>query len=544
MGTYGSEQLYAALLAFRAAKSAIEGVMPETILSNAQVQDILRYTPASLSLLSSIPSLSALARLDIREGVVSLVNQLAQTAPSAGPRPLEHHPPKSLVSTAFGPRKRAIGSKLALEKDDAAAVSASVPQPASVSTSVPDPIAPLDLKSTRIYEKYQKEMKSVEFIASLEETVEEIQRQLLDVFAAGYPVQLSRLDIPSAKIVYTAIPTILSLRQAQGGAGGSLKLDMEDIANPSLTQAVKTLYPSVTELQIKLALCEWYHDLHPELQLNSAKYVLPKTRSKRKDISEASLATHSRNPPTTATPSSGATPALSSAPKSAWTARSIGFPTQIPRTRTSRAKILVSGAHDLDRDCDEEAEVDQDPSPDYQEGKDSDNWRDGTRPKKLPKRTSTPFKFVSFTDNAAKDRAALTDDDFSGTEEAYFAGVYSPPPKTQSPIVSSSGKPISDIQPSNTTMKTTSRLFPASFQQKNGTLSSNTNANTDGNGNGKLSSSALLAVSSVLDSAETIEPAASKGKVGHFVGLNPQATLDLFDSVRRASCRPIVLQSQ
>ena len=523
-GLDSDRQLYYALIGLRTGRSLISGSAPNKTLSETQIHDIIQHRPKDLAALNSIPSLAELALHHTGESIVWLVNrfQLPPPAPSSmkpsSPETTTTSP-KAVAFSAFLPRKRGIGGKLAVEDDD--------PPPAST-----EPLAPIDSTLTTLYEKYQKEMKSVDVIAPKAEEVPKVQGQLLDIFASGYPVQLSRLGIPSAKIVYTAIPTILSLRQGQSGA--SLKLDLEDLTNSSLAQTVKSLYPDVSELQIKLALCEWYHDLHPELQLNSAKYIPPKTRMKRKGPSESPS-----DPPPTATPANATKvkypSSTSSSTSNSWRAHPNEFPMQ-PLRRSQRtpqkARILVSGAHQMN--CDAEKEVDQDPTPDYHDDDDNakergDGWRQGTRPKKLPKRHSMDtLGFVSFSTNASKERAALTDDDFSGTEEAYFADVYSPSPKVPNTAAATSSS--------------TARLSSASPTKPYQLLSLSA-GDMEARLNELPASTGLPSTTAANATITSPSPQSShKSKFSHFDLMDPQTALERFDQIRRASSRPLLSQ--
>lgn len=427
-----ADSIYGAILALRAKEAAKLDVMPYQVLSDAIIRDLLKHKPQTIDGLKSTPSLAYLAPLGIGASIVNLfAPSTPQPAPTAYvPTSLDDESPKASTVPAFS-RKRGRGAKLAFEDD----VELKAP---------PAPLdAPsLDSKELQIYEGYQRDMKSVESLReSLKEDITAIQKKLLNFFCTGFPVQLSRLGIASEKVVYNALPTILGLRQP-----GPLKLEQEDLTSGALSSSLRALYPSVSEISIQLALCEWYHDLHPELQLNSARFVAPRGRAKRKEPTEAPVVEIS-------TPKSEVT----TAKRSEFMTKAVA-PRKSPRL-TSQAKMLVSGFNrDIRQaisigDDDDDPEVDQDPSADYSNtSRPADLWRSqGPRPKKIAKRTSMEnLGFVSFQNNMLKERVALTDDDFSGTESAYFADVYSPSAKPPtSKLTASSSAPIKTPSKSN-----------------------------------------------------------------------------------------------
>lgn len=418
-----SDALYGSLLALRASEASRLGVMPYQVLSDAIIRELLKHKPHSLDSLKSMPSLSFLASENIGGAVVKL---FAASAPQAAPSapipdlPNEDTPKKSTVPSFT--RKRGRGATLAVEQDDEPVRTAPEPKPEPAPLDAPS-FGAMDLQ---LYEGYQRDMKSVEILREeRNEDVASVQKKLLNIFSSGFPVQLSRLGLIPDIVLYNAIPTVLTLRQ---GYKGDLKLEMEDLTSGALSASIRMLYPHVSEMAIHLALCEWYHALHPELQLNSARFVAPRTRAKRKEPTEAPTAEFSAPKPSPSIPIPSRNAFISkTAPVTQGVRKS-------PRL-TSQAKMLVSGFNRDHRDAisipSNDVEEDQDPSPDYSAptARPTDLWRSqGPRPKKIAKRTTSMenLGFVTFQNNMMKERVALTDDDFSATEEAYFADVYSP----------------------------------------------------------------------------------------------------------------------
>lgn len=420
------DSIYGAILALRAKEAHRLDLMPYQVLSDAIIRDLLKHKPQSIDTLKSTPSLAHLASESIGAAIVKLFAPPAPQTPTAATAPttLDEESPKSSTVPAFS-RKRGRGAKLAFEDDDEL-------------KAAPAPLdAPsLDSKELQIYESYQRDMKSVDSLRdALNEDVSAIQKKLLNFFCTGFPVQLSRLGITSEKVVYNALPTVLSLRQP-----GPLKLEQDDLTSGALSSSLRMLYPSASELAVQLALCEWYHDLHPDLQLNSARFVAPRGRTKRKEPTEAPQVEVS-------TPKQSSD--ITTAKRREFMTKSVA-PRKSPRL-TGQAKMLVSGFNrdhrqPISLDGEDDAEVDQDPSADYSNStRPADLWRSqGPRPKKIAKRTSMDsLGFVSFQNNMLKERVALTDDDFSGTETAYFADAYSPSAKPPtSKLTASTSAPL------------------------------------------------------------------------------------------------------
>lgn len=426
MATLLSDAIYGSLLALRAAEASRLGMMPYQVLSDNIIRELLKHQPKSIDSLKSTSLLASLADSSLAESIVQLFASPDLQAPPLASETTSKD--ENIAKTSTIPsftRKRGPGAILAFEEDD---------EPKTPPANLDAPS--LDSRDLKLYEGYQKDMKSVEIIQSdTNEGAENVQRRLLNIFASGYPVQLSRLGITSEKVVYNALPTVLALRQGGSSGGGGLRLEKEDLTSGSLSSSIRLLYPDVSPLAIQLALCEWYHDLHPELQLNSALYVAPRSRSKRKEPSETP-------PIDISTPKSTST--ITVAKKNEFITKSSTTSTQPIRKSprlTQQAKLLVSGFNRDYREAiglaEDEPDIDSDPSADYSnKGEDvarpSDIWRSqGFRPKKMAKRSGAPTSidnvgFVSFQGNMLKERVSLTDDDFSGTEEAYFADVYSP----------------------------------------------------------------------------------------------------------------------
>lgn len=440
-------------------------ILPQEVITDAVLGEIVSLKPTNNEQLLSTPSLSVLLSAGLGEAIFRVfASPPPQSQPKAHPPPSTTTPiPKQQTSPAFLPLSRKRGGKLAMEVDDervapppprvepilstSSSTSSSLTKTDSFNSSnyrggrlareenvdentILD-AAPLESRDVALYEAYQRDMKSVQSARDASEEVESAQKRLLNIFCSGYPVQLSRLDITSAKVVYTAIPTILQLRQ--GKPGGSLKLEIEDLNSSSLTDSIRQLYPDISELQVKLALCEWYHDLHPELQLNSARFSAPKTRTKRKAPTASTVSDTDPKPMVTEPPKA----------KESSRIPDIGFPMNPVRKSPrmpKKAYMLVSGfdrtvRQQLEMSSSDEEIIDQDPSEDYSEKPEkktfrggADSWRSsGPRPKKFPKRTSMDsIGFVSFQSNTNKERAELTDDDFAGNDDAYFADAYSP----------------------------------------------------------------------------------------------------------------------
>jgi hypothetical protein len=361
-------------------------------------------------------------------------------------------------------------------------------------------------------------------------------------------LQLSRLGIPSAKEVSAAIPTLLTLRQ--GSFGGGLRLEPPDLKSDSqLSLSLRSLFPSFSSTQIRFALCEWYHDLYPELQLNSAKFKLPsapvpvsllspsssnpspqinlvniKKRKNPTDFestapAQVALPTPSRPPfaasnlssaqentlAATSRPINGASEGLrgDNSENGATAAPTHGFPMtphphlskrvptvgvsgKVSGSRRRRVEMNVLAQTHLDEhllDDDAGASVvggavdvmddDTERDPTYEDGKpmttifsspsrsikssstmksqterslQSDGWRhEGPRPKKQAKRSSLDaVGFIHFSKNTLKERTTLADDDFAGTEMAYFADIYAPQPVPLiSPLPPSESSPLS-----------------------------------------------------------------------------------------------------
>jgi hypothetical protein len=478
---------YGALLKLRGDEANRLGLMPYQVLSDNNIRDILKHKPSNLEKLATVPSVSSETLRSIGNAIVKLFQLPAQEAASSSSSPsdsMSNAPRKTNIPVIL-PRRRGAGGKLAVDDGETIATH---PQPIIV--DVVD-LLPLDSDDAILYEKYQKEMKSIE---SLKEgdTIENIQKRLLHVFCVGYPLQLSRLGINSAKSVYNSIPTILALRQ--GAPGETLKLEIEDLSSGRLAQSIRSLYPDVSDVQATLALCEWYHDLNPELHLNSAKYVAPRTRKKRKAHSaieeedeedlEVSSATKTQSRPLNALLRSNAENVVK---------KKNGFPVnpvrKSPRNAghvNNRARKLLSGNHHQQQqdqlDEDNEPEVDQDPSADYTEKKSSNGstvaWKAvSTRPRKIPKRAGMEsVGQIPFTGNMNKERLSLTDDDFAGTEEAYFADVYSP----AKPISHTSSKPSPNVATNQLQASKSDQLSSRSSSSKPPTSVLDLNDSTSG----------------------------------------------------------------
>lgn len=446
---------YPALLKLRAQEASRIEIMPYLVLSDANIRDLISTRPQDMEALNLVPSIPASTLKNVGNAILDVFRVAAPPVAPSTPSGESHDAIASRnLPSSFGRKRKGTGGKLAIDEADELPAPAPAANPPIDANSIPAPDAEL-------YIKYQSEMKSVEALQSAEKSIEEVQKALLRLFCLGYPLQLSRLGVTSSKVLYNAIPTIISLRRGQ--AASPLQLEQEDLTNVVFITSVTALYPDVHENQVLLALCEWYHDLHPELLLNSARFVEPRTRNKRKEPTALVAPSVSGNSPR----ANSASSTTSNLPKSTQPAHSTtsGFPKEVARkpTRiTTRARAFISGrknaaANMIQEDSDDEEQgddaravtskttEDHDPSPTYTEGSTEDEWRWGTRPKKKTM-GATPAKkgfkqgvamsvdevgLLPFVSNATKERVILTDDDFAASEAAYFADVYSPQQPTK-----------------------------------------------------------------------------------------------------------------